>query len=558
METSTQVGKTEVENNVIGYHIDLDPAPILLVLPTLELARAWSKDRMAPMLRDTPRLKNKVRAVKSRSTGNEILHKKFNGGHLTIAGANSPASLSARPVRIVLYDEVSRYPESAGTEGSPIMLGRKRAANFHNRKFGEVSSPTYDGCYIDESYKRSDMRKYYVKCPHCGGEHLLKFEWVVWEKDKDGNHKPWTAVHVCPHCGGVETDADKTRMLAGGRWIKEHPEVRGHAGFWINELYSPWVTYGQMVKSFLTAKHSGDSELLKVFVNTSLAEVWTEVKEVTVPEKLFARRENYTAELVPMGGILITLGVDVQDDRIEWETLAWGANRETWSLDYVIVPGDPDKPDVWEALDLYRTKIFTHESGLKLRIVGCGIDTGGHRTKSVYDYCRPRWEQHVFALKGDGGAGKPVASRPSTNNIGKVKLYRVGVDTIKDTVAAQLANEQPGPGYCHFPGNRDKAWFDQLCSERPQIKRVKGQRVRYWALKREGLRNEAWDCRVYNVAVPEILGVDINAVARVVPRADRRGWDSGTEGDVQADEEPGGGGGVEKKRLSADDADERR
>ncbi len=508
---STQVGATEIFNNVVGFHIDQDPAPMLLVQPTLDIARAWSKDRLAPMIRDTPRLKGRVSAVKSRNTGNEILHKKFPGGHLTIAGANSPASLSSRPVRIVLYDEVSRYPVSAGTEGDPISLGDKRAANFHNRKFGRASSPTHEGCRIDESYQRSDQRRYHVKCPNCAGLHRLEWKMIVWEKDADGKHLPETAVHVCPHCGGIETDADLPRMLAGGKWIKDRPEVKGHAGFHINELYSPWVTFGQTVKAFLDAKE--DPELLRVWVNTSLGEVWKEVKDVTAPEKLFARRENYSAELVPMGGVVITMGVDVQDDRLEWETLAWGAHRETWSLDYVIVPGDPDKPEVWDALDLYRRKIFAHESGLKLKVVGCAIDTGGHHTQRVYDYCRPRWAEHVYALKGDGGAGKPVASRPSKNNIGKVNLYRVGVDTIKDALAAQLAHETPGPGYCHFPHDRDMGYFEQLTSERPVIRRSRGQRVRSWALKREGLRNEAWDCRVYNVAVPEILGIDLNAVA---------------------------------------------
>jgi phage terminase large subunit GpA-like protein len=510
IKCSAQVGKTEILNNIIGYHIDQDPAPMLMIQPTLDMARAWSKDRLAPMVRDSLRLRMKVSAVKSRNSGNEILHKRFPGGHLTAAGANSPASLASRPVRIVLFDEVNRYPASAGTEGDPVNLGKKRAVNFHNRKYILVSTPTWEGASrIDESFNHSDQRRYWLPCPNCGGFHLLKWEHVVWEKTEDGRHMPETAVHVCPHCGGVETDADLPGMLARGEWRAEHPENKEHAGFTINELYSPWVRFSETVRNFLESKD--DPELLRVWVNTALGEVWRESKEISTAEKLMERRENYDAVLVPMGGVIITVGVDVQDDRLEWEAVAWGANRENWSLDFHIIPGDPSKPDVWDALDLYLRKRFRHESGLELRILGCGIDTGGHHTQRVYEYCRPRWNWGVFALKGVGGQGKPLTSRPSKNNQGRVNLYQVGVDTAKDMLAANLSQAEHGPGYCHFPSEYDRAYFEQLLAERPAIKRVRGHRVRSWQPKHEGIRNEALDCRVYNIAALDILGVDVNA-----------------------------------------------
>ena len=510
IKCSAQVGKTEILNNIIGYHIDQDPAPMLMIQPTLDMARAWSKDRLAPMVRDSPRLRGKVSAVKSRNSGNEILHKRFPGGHLTAAGANSPASLASRPVRIVLFDEVNRYPASAGTEGDPVNLGKKRAVNFHNRKYILVSTPTWEGASrIDDSFAHSDQRRYWLPCPNCGGFHLLTWDKIVWEKIEDGLHLPDTAVHVCPHCGGIETDSDLPRMLAHGEWRAEHPENKGHAGFTINELYSPWVRFGETVKNFLESKD--DSELLRVWVNTALGEVFGETKKVSTAEKLMERRENYDAELVPMGGVIITVGVDVQDDRLEWETVAWGEHRENWSLDYRVIPGDPSKPEVWDALDLYLRKCFHHESGLVLRIQGCGIDTGGHHTQRVYDYCRTRWGQRVFALRGVGGQGKPLTARPSKNNAGRVNLYAVGVDTAKDMLAANLSQLLPGPGYCHFPGDYDKSFFEQLLAERPGIRRVRGHRVRSWQPIREGIRNEALDCRVYNIAVLDIIGMDVNA-----------------------------------------------
>jgi len=507
------VGATEIINNAIGYHIDQDPAPILLVLPTKEIAEAWSKDRLAPMLRDTPRLRGKVSDVKSRDRNNTLLHKKFPGGHLTIGGANSPAGLASRPVRIVLFDEVDRYPASAGTEGDPISLGKKRATTFWNKKFIQVSTPTIDGVSrIQKSFQASDQRYYYVPCPHCGEFHRLEWKHVIWEKDENGENLPETAAHACPHCGALETDADLPKMLERGEWRKSRPDVKGHAGFHINELYSPWVRFSDTVANFLEARK--DPELLKTWVNTALGEVWIEGKEIGRSEDLVIRRENYDAELVPFGGVVITVGVDVQDDRLELETVAWGMDYESWSLEYLILNGDPGRPEVWNDLDTYLRKTFVHESGTRLRIMGCGIDTGGHHTKMVYAFCKPRWGRRVFALKGVAGQGKPLVSRPSKNNAGRVNLFSVGTETAKDTFSSYLSQKDPGPGYCHFPYNYDKTYFDQLLSERPVVKFTRGHRVRTWQLVRPGIRNEALDCRIYAMAALEILGIDLNETVK--------------------------------------------
>lgn len=509
--SSAQVGKTEIINNIVGYHIDQDPCPMLVIQPILDIAKSWSKDRLAPMLRDTPNLKGKVKDVKSRNSDNEILHKRFPGGHITVGGANSAASLASRPVRLVLFDEVDRYPVSAGTEGDPVSLGRKRAVTFHNRKYVEVSTPTLDEySRIQKSYEASDQRRYEVPCPHCGGGHFLEWANVVWESDGEtGEHSPETAAHACPRCGALEMDHDLPGMLAKGRWVKGRPEVTGRAGFHLNELYSPWRKFAETVGDFLEAK--GDPERLRVWVNTALGDVWRESKAVSTVDALLERRENYDADLVPMGGVIITVGVDVQDDRIELETVAFGEGKESWSLESPVFRGDPSQDGVWDALDAYLLKTFPHESGLKLRIMGCGIDTGGHHTSKVYEFCKSRWGRHVYALKGDGGQGKPVAFRPSKSNSGKVNLYRVGVDTVKSLLAAQLSREEAGPGYCHFPAAYGREHFEQLLAERPKVVMIKGQRTLVWRKKSEGARNEALDCRVYACAALEIMGVDVNA-----------------------------------------------
>ena len=138
--SSAQVGKTEILNNAVGYFISQDPSPMLVVQPTLDMAQTWSKDRLAPMLRDTPILSGLVKDPRSRDSGNTTLHKVFPGGHVTACGANSPSSLASRPVRNVFCDEVDRYPVSAGTEGDPVSLAKKRSATFWNRKIDRKST----------------------------------------------------------------------------------------------------------------------------------------------------------------------------------------------------------------------------------------------------------------------------------------------------------------------------------------------------------------------------------------------------------------------------------
>ncbi len=245
---SAQVGWTEILGNIVGFHVDRDPAPILLIQPTLEMAEAWSKDRLAPMVRDTPALKGKIKDARSRDSGNTLLHKQFPGGHVTIAGANSPAGLASRPIRVVLCDEVDRYPPSAGTEGDPISLARKRSTTFWNRKLLMGSTPTVkDASRIEAAFLASDQRYFLVPCPHCGTEDRLRWQHVRWPEGR-----PEEAHYVCPHCGAVIEDTDKLRMLESGRW-EASTEFNGVAGFHLSELYSPWVTFGAMARAFTEA-----------------------------------------------------------------------------------------------------------------------------------------------------------------------------------------------------------------------------------------------------------------------------------------------------------------
>ena len=285
--TSAQIGKTEILNNIVGFFIDQDPSPMLVLQPTVDMAQAYSKDRLAPMVRDNPCLRDKVKDPKAKDSGNTILHKTFSGGHITIVGANSPSSLASRPIRIVLCDEVDRYPESAGGEGDPINLAKKRNTTFWNKKNALFSTPTIKGLSrIESAYEQSDKRKYYVKCPHCNFEQTLMWGQVKWE-DSD----PSTAYYECADCRAQLNDTDKINMVKTGRWIAENP-FNGIAGFHINELYSPWRKFADTVKDFLNSKK--DTEKLKTWVNTALGETWEEQGDINffTDKKVLPEAEN--------------------------------------------------------------------------------------------------------------------------------------------------------------------------------------------------------------------------------------------------------------------------
>lgn len=527
---SAQVGATEIINNIAGYYMSQDPAPILAVFPTLTLGQAWSKDRLAPMLRDTPCLTGIIADRRSRDSENTVLHKKFKGGQITISGANSPASLASRPIRILLLDEIDRYPLSAGAEGDPSALAEKRTKTFWNRKIFRASTPTIKGfSAIEAQWEISDQRRFFVPCPHCGNYDHFKWANIKWDKDEDGSHQPDTAFCVCENCGGIITDADKHAMLAAGEWRATAP-YQGVAGFHINEIYSPWTLFSELVLSFLKAKKLG-AEAMRVWVNTALGETFEEDGARVSGNALAARREDYSAP-VPLAAAVLTAGVDVQDDRLECEVVGWGEGEESWNIDYKVFYGDPATADVWNDLDEYLQRTWEHESGAKLKISATGIDTGGHHTKTVYEFVRPRWFRRVFALKGSSTTGAPAVTVPKAKSkTRKVRLFTVGTDTLKSLLYSRFKLDECGPGYCHFPLARDDEYFDQITAEKIVTKYVRGYRKRIWEKIRP--RNEALDCRIYAHAALLILNPDLKK--RAASLAKRASANDETAAEVKED-----------------------
>ncbi len=495
--SSAQVGKTEILLTLLGFSAHYDPSATLLLQPTVEMAETFSKDRLSPMIRDTPALSAIIADNKSRSSGNTILHKTFPGGHITMAGANSPASLASRPIRRVLADEVDRYPVSAGDEGDPFMLARKRSTTFWNRKIVAVSTPTVQGrSRIEQLYDDSTQEQYCLACPSCGHHQALAWRHIVFE--------PVGA--ACEACG--EIHPEQAWKAKPGIWIarQQHASTRG---FQLTELVSPWRRWAEIIADFRIAKKS--PETLKTWVNTSMGEPWEEEGERVDPGALFARREHYDAE-VPTGVLVLTCQVDVQDDRLEALVSGWGIGEEHWPIVHEVWHGDPARQELWQALNQFLAQRFTHACGARMTIECTVIDSGGHFTEQVYKFVRPREGRRVFAIKGANTQGAPLVSRPSRSNLGKVKLFMVGVSTAKELVMAryQIAD---GPGAFHLPIADwcDSEFCEQLTAEKKQTRYRKGLAYVEWVKTRP--RNEAFDLVVYGHAALAILNPNFEALA---------------------------------------------
>jgi len=545
---------TETLLNITGYFMHQDPCAILLIEPTLEIAEAYSKDRLAPMIRDTPVLRDIIPEPRTRDGGNTLLHKGFRGGHVTLVGANSPSGLASRPIRIILGDEISRYLPSAGTEGNPLRLADARATTFWNRKKIYTSSPGIAGlCNVSREFENSDKQYFHVPCYRCGRGQVLEWKQVMWD-----NGRPETAHYVCCYCSAPWNDAQRVEAIfgaeeAGFGWVATATSD-GVAGHSIWAAYNPWITLPNIAKKFLAAKHAqdgGDPEPLKTFTNTVLGQVWIEDAQRANPDPLIDRRENYSAELLPWQTLYLTGAIDTQDDRLEVKLVAWRAqNRidppEAWVVLHKIVYGDPALQTVWDDIEAYLLREYRTQDGRPLRVAATCVDSGGHHTEAVYRYCNKRSSRHVYAIRGAAGPHPIWPARAGASKKFKgIKVWTVGVDTAKDALYARLKLTAEGPGYIHFPvtsdasGAFDLTYFQQLTCEFVKTRFQKGHAIREWH-KPPGARNEALDLLVYNLAALHARSVPWEILARGAPM----------EPPPPKDPAPGGGPVVPKPAAS--------
>jgi phage terminase large subunit GpA-like protein len=547
VQKAAQLGITDAAIlNAIGYYIDQDPCPILVVQPTIEIAEAFSNDRLHPMLRDTPRLHGKVADARSRDSQNTLRRKSFDGGFVAIGGANSPATLSGRPVRVVLLDDVDRYPLTAGKEGSPLQLAIARTTAFWNRKIVIVSSPGTEGVsHIEREMATSTCEHWYLPCPQCGTHQQLMFERIEFDD----------LTHSCVAC---PAKSQKYQWLAGTGEFRAHRpfDERGNKvlvrGFFLSGLYNPWQEWDTLRDEFVRASRAnaeGDVELLKAFNNTRLGRLHKEAGQKVDIDLFKLRREVYAVKQpedekqlpveelaiaeVPDGVLVLTSGVDVGEREVWYEIVGWGRGRESWGIEYGILDGDPREPDVWELLDdaVYNRVLITHDNK-KMKIKRIAVDSN-YASDFVYAYTKPR-QPRCVSVRGEGGLGKPLVKGAGTLTKGnRARLFTLGVDTGKEEITNRLRVSVRGAGFCHFPCSAhkskepdgsmvndpargyDEEYFKGLTAESRIAKHKHGFKTYLWT-KRLSQRNEPFDVRNYALAalVLPFSGIKLETMKR--------------------------------------------
>lgn len=521
VKSSSQIGKSDMMNNVIGRFAHLDPCAIMMIQPTIDMAQDYSKTRIAPMIRDTKVLNNLFYDVKSRDANNTILSKVFPGGRLIMCGANSPAGLASRPIRILLADEVDRFPDSAGTEGDPVDLAAKRMTTFWNSCMGLFSTPTNEGTSrIDEEYLAGTQEEWQHKCPNCGEYHLLRHidMTVDYKEIKTPSGKKTVIVNDvkwrCPHCGF--SFSEKEMKQTPQKYISRNADAlkNGIRSFFVNGFTSPWMTWTRIMREWLEAK--GDPEREKVIMNTVFGESYKQ-KGAFEDEQIFLRRrESYGAEL-PNGVLLLTAAIDTQDNRLEYEVVGWGKEEECWGIRKGIVLGAPNQARTWKEIDNILDKTYHFADGKGLKVVRTFIDSGGHYTSDVYNYCQKNFYKQRFAIKGRGGPGIPLIYKIAKANNAKAPLILLGVDDGKQQIMDRLSIDSPGPLYFHFPqdegikelSNRgyDDLYFKGIISEHKKVYKRNGVLREVWETTKN-VRNEPLDLRNYNLACMKSLQPD--------------------------------------------------
>ena len=505
----SQIGGTEVLINTALYYIKHCPSPIGQFQTTEQTAKRFLKQRENPAFT--------AMGMNDLFYGDEMYIKEFPGGILTTGWSNSPSNFRSAPFCISLCDEISEWPDDCGGQGDPCELARRRTTNFPRRKLFWNSTPGIEGeCRITKMFELGDQRHYQVPCPHCGELH--KWEWgnVVWDCDSNGKALPQTVRMRCPHCGEEYGEYHKTELMALGQWVAENPDGE-YPSFHINALYSPlgWYSWANAVSDFAKAK--GDVNKMKSFTNNVLGEPWSlDGGKVIDPNGLMSRCEEYEAE-VPDGAVVLTAGVDVQDDRLEVEIVGWGKGLENWGITNRILVGNPSEQGVWDALDSILMASYKNSLNENLYVAATLIDSGGHHTDDVYRYTAKRERRKVFACVGKAGLARPLVTRPQKTKkslVYNASLVNVGVDIAKDQFYDWISIENPGPGYCHFPAKPDEynqEYFAQLTAEKRFKKWVRGSQV--WAYKKLRPRNEALDKRNYARGALNIVGIDVDKFA---------------------------------------------
>lgn len=514
-----QVSGSESANNFIGHIMHVAPGRTMMVQPTVDAAKDYTRERIDTLIDYTPVLKQRVAEAKSRDGANTVKFKRFAGGFLAVTGANSAQGLQSRAVRFLILDEIDRYPRDVDGQGDPVGMALKRTDTFkRNRKVFKLSTPgNKDESRIMVDYDETDQRRYFVPCPHCGHADYLRWERIKWPKGR-----PEDAYAVCEECGAAIDEHHKTAMLAAGEWRPTATSKRPRSrGYHVPGLLSPigWRSWGDIATDWEQARGlaaRGDDTLLKKVTNLDLGEAYEQQGERATVSALKARTEPYEKRMVPYGGLIVVSGVDVQHNRLECHAIAIGRHEEAWVVDYEVLWGDTLQAQVWKDLDAWLLTPLRYQNGAEMRIAACAIDAGdGHTADEVFKFCRSRGHRHVFAIKGAKPFDAPVLPSPTAREVDRggkrVKngdlLWVIGVSAIKCTLAARLRLDTPGRNFIHFGAWLEDDYFEQLGSEKLVKKFQNGNVYRRW-VPTPGVRNEAWDTMVYAHAAAVRIGLN--------------------------------------------------
>jgi len=502
---ASQVGKTEAMYNMLGFIIDQDPGPTLMVSPRADDAKSVSYNRVRPMIECSPILSKYIPVSTDDITKLEY---HFDRMILYFAGSNSPADLASRPIRYLFLDEVDKYPKFSGREADPIKLASERQKTFWNKKTVKVSTPTTREGYIFREYDKSDQRRFHVPCPHCGKKQVLLFGQIKWPKEESSperiknNRLAW---YECAHCKKRIDDIHKQKMMLAGEWISEKGEHNRNRGFWVSSLYSPWLTWSDIASEFLKSKDY--VELLMNFVNSWLAEVWEEKIEETTVDKVRNLARDYEQGTVPDEVLVLTAGVDVQKDHFYYVIRGWGYYEESWLI-------RADRVEYWEdVIDcLFKTEYRRASSAETLSVYMSCIDSG-FKTDEVYRFCRS-WADKTKAIKGleeiTGGrfyrANKiDINSRTGAVISGGLVLWNLNVTQYKDKLNRLVTSQNPGKW--HLFRNPAEDYLLQFTSEHKVLirNRTTGKAKEVWQKKKEAAANHYLDAEVYALAAADII-----------------------------------------------------
>lgn len=503
----TQLGKTVMELNMIGYAVAQDPGPMLIVYPSDKLAKFTSENRLQPMMELSPNLREKFLVRES-----QWCELQFPIMYIALVGANSPSNLSSRPVRYIFFDEIDKYPKWSGTEAGPLELAEERTKTFYNKKIVKVSSPTIKKGNIWQEWLNADAKyKYYVPCPHCGEFQVLEFKQIKWPEDSTPQQAKYAAYYECKSCHEHIDDRHKMPMLRAGEWRrvkkvnKEWVELKNAKGrvhsvaYHLNSIYSPWLTFGDVAEKFLSCKD--EPEKMMNFINSWLAEPWEDKASKMQSDVVMEKQGEYEQGRVHEKAQLLTMGVDVQLDHFWWSVRAWGAGLTSWLVDY-------GRAETWTDIEEAMNRNYCDANGEIYNVNLCCMDSGYNRDE-VYQFCA-KWAGVCVPTKG---ASKEMTSRYSVTIIDRgvgigLRLYVFDSNQFKDFIAGRLSIEAGDKGSWNVYGGIDRRYCDQICAEQKVEHKDKKGRVTYtWEPISSHAQNHLLDTETNNALAAEILGV---------------------------------------------------